>query len=110
MPFIAAAEHTDDLVPTKTESVYIKKRSVDCHCAQLPETGVISRSTSAVAAFPMVERTASRHLHTVREWLPTMSSVSLWMFLYLSMATVWTWRDSELMRMDATVLEVSFSQ
>lgn len=84
MPFIATAKHTDDLVPTKTETVYIKKRSVDCHCAQLPQTCVISCPTSAVAAFPMVERTASLRLHSVCDSFPAMSlSVSPPMFLYV---------------------------
>lgn len=53
LPFIATAKNTDCLVPTKTEKVYIKKRSVGCHCAELPGMCVISCSTSAVGAFPM---------------------------------------------------------
>lgn len=77
LPFIDADKDTDDLVPRKTESVYIKKRSVDCHCAQLPEMCVISCSTSAVAASPMVERTESLHLHIVYNGCPAMSLVSL---------------------------------
>ena len=48
LPFIAEARHTGELVPTKTEAHYIKKnRSVDCHCARLPETCVASCPASA---------------------------------------------------------------
>lgn len=61
---------------------------MDCHCAQLPQTCVISCPTSAVAAFPMVERTAS--LHRVCNAFPaTPPSASLSMLLYLSM-----WREA----------------
>lgn len=87
LPFIAATEHPYDLVSTKTESVYIKKRSVDIHCAQHPRTCVISCSTSSAVAF---FSHGVNLLHSVYNGSTSIIrlSVSLWMCPYLSVSTV----------------------
>lgn len=78
LPFIATSKHTDDLVPTKTETIYIKekkkrKKSVGCHCPRLPETCHFLSASAVVA----VSNGGKDSIIPSTDSFPTMSCLSV---------------------------------